>query len=96
MGAGKYRFGITPIPAQPFGHTQNALQIFARTPVFPALVDLLEGCPDHIFDLDRLFPVGFILRRIRLKIETDGTSVGRFKLRQFDDVFACNHADPPR
>jgi hypothetical protein len=96
-GAGKHCSspGTTP---QVRGHFEDAIQVGMKRSVFTLSGSAFQRLLNHIFGDDRLVAMGAILRRIGLKIKTEGAfplGLVRLKSRQLTDFVPGHHLDAP-
>src|ERR1700675_3900214 len=86
------------IPAQVCGQIEDAIQVGVKGSVLTAGSSALEGLLNDIFGDDCLAAMGAILRRIGLKVKTQGASplgLVRLKSRQLTDFVPGHHLHTP-
>src|SRR5260221_6746163 len=79
------------IAMQALGNLQDFPQVFTQRGMIAVALGLAHGVTHQVLDQDGLFAVRLVLRRVRLKIKTDGVSRRRFKLRKEANFFTRNH-----
>src|SRR3954454_5906691 len=92
LAAGKNRFAARMISVQPFSNIQYLLQVLAQNGVGAIALGFAQRIAHQVFRHDGFFTVRLVLRRLRLKVKTDGASRRRLKLRQLTDFFTHNHS----
>src|SRR5215470_19733085 len=72
LAAGKDYLAPRMVPVQPFGNLQDLSQVFAQRNVVAVALSAAQAIAHQIFDQDRLLAMRLVLRRLRLKVKTDG------------------------
>jgi hypothetical protein len=86
------------IAAQVRGQIEDAIEVGVKRSVLAACGSTFQGLLDDIFGDDRLAAMGTILRRIGLKVKTQGAcpfGVVRLKSCQLTDFVSGHHLDAP-
>jgi hypothetical protein len=86
------------IAAQTRGQIEDAFKVGVKGSVLAVRGNTFQGLLDDIFGDDRLAATGTILRRIGLKVKTQGArpfGFVRLKSRQLTDFVPGHHLDAP-